>query len=434
MKFDHNVVKSLILLFILANSHVISISATIKLSKNKFGVNRVERKNSKTETEKKVKENTNECQYGEEYPINVVTLVIEAASVASSSFTDEIINLITSNKYWEKATEKIMDVQCQVVVQEAFYQEIDRIKEQRDLERTVLNDLKKFSDDVDKIWINLEDKQELIKNKDNPRKLCEINERILENNKKELNEWSTQGMFLIDKIDRVIEHNYTLNDIKEKSNARNDLFSGNGLVIDRTRYVNAYTYLYDRLKHLKQGDELETSLLSIKKETMQAIDVANQSLIEYGNFKAPKCERLPITRVNFGKCLIVGYLTYVKAFWNMSKNFQTHLVEKKEKLKTCLSNLLINTIINIMINNTVEFLLSMLTGIVGFLVYKAFKLAFYAVCIFYNMFMLKQANDENNSEKRSIVFGRIIGYAIKIAISFIHLTKKKRSNVKPIKK
>jgi hypothetical protein len=430
MKFDVTLIKSIVLVILLINSQVISISTNIKVYSKNARINKSERKRNSNNYSRKSKaeEDSNDCKYGEEFPINIVTLVIEAASVVSSSFSDEIINLLTSNKYWEKTVEKTLDLQCRDVIQEAFTQEVDRIKEEKGLERVVITELNKFKSDVGKIWINSNDKQELVKNRDNPRKLCEINERILENNKKELSEWSTQGMFLIDKIDRIIQLGYSLNDIKEKANANNNVFSGNGLVIDRKRYINAYTYLSERLSNLKKDDDLEMELLNIKKETMQAIDLANQNLSEYQNFNVPKCERLPSSNINFGKCLIVGYLTYVKAFWNMSKNFQTHVIEKKEQLKTCLSNLLINTVLNIIINNTVEFLLSILTGIVGYLIYKIFKIAFYAVSIFYNLFMLKEANEENSVEKRSIVFGRIIGYALKIAISLIHIKKKRNKS------
>lgn len=433
MKFINKTnLKAILLLFMIINSNSISVAANIKL----FGLK--ENKYVKPEKESKPKSNRKEepkdinvdkCQYGEEFPIDVVTLFTEAISVIRSSFQNDIVTLILNNKYWNKTKENYLEKKCSTLLVQAFNQEIDRIKVEKNLERKVMEETNKFDENVSKIWINKEDRELILSNKENPRKLCEINTELLEKNKNENFEWATQGKFLNERIDRIIEKKYTIEQIREKSNAENNLFSGNGLVYERKRYLNAYKYLADRLKNFENQspEELKSILLNIKNETIESISVAEKNLEEYKEFTIPKCDRLPSSKINFGKCLIVGYLTYFKAFWNMTKNFNGEKIDK-EYLQECLRNVLLNTLMNVILNNLVEAVLEVLAGIVGFLIYKVVKLAFYAINIIYNFIMLKEANDNKDIEKRSIAFGRIIGYSFKVAISIIHLAKKKRNS------
>lgn len=432
MKISRNqYLKTILILFLIVSGNSLDVASNIKLfaSKNKNSINTENFNKPKSNRKNETKEDT--CQYGEEYPIDILTLILTAKSVIRSSFYEDVVKLIFTNKYWTKLKEEHLNKECRTLIERAFNQEIERIKIEKNLEKQVIEENNKFEENVSKTWINNEEKELIIKNKDNPKRLCEINTEILGKNNKESEEWVKQGKFLIERIDRIIENKYTIQHIKEKSNADKDKFSGNGLLLDRKRYLTAYKYLYDRLKDLdnQNHEQLKVNLLNIKEETIESVSVAQQNLNDYKEFTIPNCKILPTSKKKFGKCLIVGYLTYFKAFWNMAKNFKGEKIDK-EYLSECIRNEVFDTVIDMVRHFLVETLLTFLTGIIGLVIHRFVKIVYYAVNIIYNFVMIVEDNNSLDIEKRSIAFGRIIGYSVKAVMTFFHLGKKKRISKK----
>jgi hypothetical protein len=410
MKF--NTILSLIFIFLLSSSYVISSTNAIH--------------SHKRHQRRSLSHSSHKIQNRNHHHSHHRTADCPLPAIEFVPFFYALVKKVTQS-FLKDAVSTVMEATgmsdlakvCTQKIKDAFKQNVQDVWTESQREAMDANNNNKiFVQEVSAMGLSKDDRDQLQEVRTNPRKVCKTTLEIFNNKHEKMLDYKESALMIVKLANEAISENKKIEDLEV---GFFDWFNRSERNI-----------LYDLTKDfMSQGKTLAGALKEVITIMSESNAESERMIKKILSTKTPECDKLP--DVDFDKCAKAGLTSKLKAFYKLMKDSSAVVYNADMKVETvkevawtagtCLVQLFLKDQLKNIVSFGLEHIIGLFLNIFGLFIFKMIKLVYYAIKIIY--YIYKAEHEEKDIDKKSVHWGNAVGTIIKFAIVIAHPGEKR---------